>query len=294
MAQSGFTPIKLYLSTTAAAVPTAANLDPGELALNNNDGKLFYEDSSGVVQVIASKAGASGDVVGPASATANAVATFDGTTGKLIKNNSGVTIAANVVTASGFTDSSLTSGRVTFAGAGGLLSDSTNLTWNGSTLAVTGAITATTDSAFTSTGALQLPVGTTGQQPTGASGKIRYNSTTSSFEGYSGGAWSAIGGGSALSNDTASTSNLYPLFANATSGTPTTIYTSNAKLLYKPSTGELQSTAMVSNNGITINSSIVSSDYTISTNFNGMSAGPITVNSGVTVTVASGSTWVVV
>ena len=92
MAQSGFTPIKLYLSTTAAAVPLAADLAPGELAINNNDGKLFYEDSSGVVQVIATKAGASGDVVGPASATDNAVARFDLTTGKLIQN-SVVTIA---------------------------------------------------------------------------------------------------------------------------------------------------------------------------------------------------------
>jgi hypothetical protein len=52
MAQSGFTPIKLYRSSTAAAVPLAADLAPGELAINTNDGKLFYEDSSGVVQVI--------------------------------------------------------------------------------------------------------------------------------------------------------------------------------------------------------------------------------------------------
>jgi hypothetical protein len=62
MAQSGFTPIKLYLSTTPAAVPTAGNLEPGELALNNADGKLFYEDSAGVVQVLATQAGASGTV----------------------------------------------------------------------------------------------------------------------------------------------------------------------------------------------------------------------------------------
>ena len=102
MAQSGFTPIKLYLSTTAAAVPLAADLEPGELALNNNDGKLFYEDSSGVVQIIATKAGSNGDVVGPASATDTAIATFDGVTGKLIKNNASVTIAANIITALGF------------------------------------------------------------------------------------------------------------------------------------------------------------------------------------------------
>lgn len=62
MAQSGFTPIKIYSSTTAAAVPTAGNLEQGELAINTNDGKLFYEDSSGVVQVIATKAGATGSV----------------------------------------------------------------------------------------------------------------------------------------------------------------------------------------------------------------------------------------
>ena len=60
MAQTGFTPIQLYLSTTAAAVPLAANLAAGELALNNNDGKLFYKDSGGVVQVIATKATAAG------------------------------------------------------------------------------------------------------------------------------------------------------------------------------------------------------------------------------------------
>jgi len=60
MSQAGFTPIQLYLTTTAATVPLAANLAAGELALNNNDGKLFYKDSSGVVQVIATKATAAG------------------------------------------------------------------------------------------------------------------------------------------------------------------------------------------------------------------------------------------
>jgi hypothetical protein len=58
MAQTNFTPISLYYSTTAAATPTAGNLVAGELALNNNDGKLFYKDSSGVVQTIATKASA--------------------------------------------------------------------------------------------------------------------------------------------------------------------------------------------------------------------------------------------
>jgi hypothetical protein len=57
MAQTGYTPISLYYTTTASAVPTAGNLVNGELALNINtaDGKLFYKDSAGVVQTLATK-----------------------------------------------------------------------------------------------------------------------------------------------------------------------------------------------------------------------------------------------
>jgi hypothetical protein len=55
MAQTGFTPISIYYSSTASAAPTAGNLVAGELAINTADGKLFYKDSSGVVQTIASK-----------------------------------------------------------------------------------------------------------------------------------------------------------------------------------------------------------------------------------------------
>jgi hypothetical protein len=57
MAQTNYTPIVLYASGTASATPTAGNLVSGELAINYADGKLFYKDSSGVVQTLASKAG---------------------------------------------------------------------------------------------------------------------------------------------------------------------------------------------------------------------------------------------
>jgi len=55
MAQSGYTPISLYYSTTASTAPTSGNLVSGELAINITDGKLYYKDNAGVVQVIASK-----------------------------------------------------------------------------------------------------------------------------------------------------------------------------------------------------------------------------------------------
>lgn len=62
MAQAGYTPIQLYYSTTASQAPSAGNLSSGELAINITDGKLYYKDDLGAVQLIASKAGASGSV----------------------------------------------------------------------------------------------------------------------------------------------------------------------------------------------------------------------------------------
>jgi hypothetical protein len=85
MAASGATPIILYHSTTGSAVPSNANLAPGELAVNIADMKLYCENDSGVVTLLASAAGSAGDVVGPGSATDGAIVAFDGTTGKLIK-----------------------------------------------------------------------------------------------------------------------------------------------------------------------------------------------------------------
>jgi len=68
------------------------------VSVANGSTALLYCDGTNVV----SGGGLSGDVVGPASATDTAIATFDGVTGKLIKNNASTTIAANVITALGF------------------------------------------------------------------------------------------------------------------------------------------------------------------------------------------------
>jgi hypothetical protein len=106
--------------------------------------------------------------------------------------------------------------------------------------------------------------------------------------------WATTATAVTLSNDTSTSTNLFPLFASTTSGTASTIYTGNAKLLYKPSTGDLQSTAMVSGNGITINASSVTASYTIAAGTNGFSVGPLTIDSGVTVTVTSGQRHIII
>ena len=99
------------------------------------------------------------------------------------------------------------------------------------------------------TGSAKLPVGTSAQRDgTPAAGMIRYNTTTSSFEGY-GSAWGAIGGGA--------------------------------------TGGGTDAWALEHDNTIT-------TDYTIGTGKNVINAGPMTINSGVTVTVPSGSSWSIV
>jgi hypothetical protein len=56
MAATGFTPIQLYRTSTASAVPLAANLAAGELAINTADVALFAENASGTVTRIMNNA----------------------------------------------------------------------------------------------------------------------------------------------------------------------------------------------------------------------------------------------
>ena len=119
------------------------------------------------------------------------------------------------------------------------------------TMTNTGAVTVTGFVSETgATGSAELPVGTTAQRDGSPSnGYMRYNTTTSGFEGYSGSAWGSIGGG-----------------ASGAGGD---------EVFYE-------------------NGQNVTTSYSITASTNAMSAGPVTVDSGVTVTIPSGSAWVVV
>ena len=56
----------------------------------------------------------------------------------------------------------------------------------------------------------------------------------------------------------------------------------------------LNTDANITSKGLYENASVIAADYNITAGNNASSAGPITINSGVTVTVPSGSTWTVV
>lgn len=122
MPQSGFTPIQLYRSSTASAIPSASDLQDGELALNTNDEKLYFKNSSGAVKEIASATGTTGDVTGPSTSVDSALVAFNGTTGKAVKSAS--LTANNVILGNG-----TNAPQVVAPGANGNVLKSNGTTW---------------------------------------------------------------------------------------------------------------------------------------------------------------------
>jgi hypothetical protein len=138
------------------------------------------------------------------------------------------------------------------------------------------------------TNSVTVPNGTTAQRDgTPASGMLRFNVDSDEFEGYNGTAWASVGG-SAISNDTSTASDLFPIYVDATTGTAANVYTSDPQYLFKPSTGELKVKAPVASNGIVVNADTMTSNYTIDSGTNGLSVGPFTISGGVTLTIAAG------
>jgi hypothetical protein len=134
MAQTGYTPISLYYSTTASAVPVNTNLSNGELAINITDGKLYYKDNGGTVRLLAS------------NATSAPVLTFSAGTTGLTPNTAttgAVTLGGTLATTNGGTGlTSFTANGVVYASSSSALATGSALTFDGTNLGTTGTITA--------------------------------------------------------------------------------------------------------------------------------------------------------
>jgi hypothetical protein len=308
-----------------------------------------------------------GDVVGPASATDNAIARYDTTTGKLIQNSAVIIDDSNNVT-----------GVNTLTTVNLVVNDDTTLGGsNSDTVAVNGRITtdlepnannakdigssgrnwrdgffgrtlSTVNLELTGTTSFDGSQGTSGQVLTSAgtgntpTWTTPTTGTVTSVDATGGTGISVSGGpitssGSLTITNTApdqvvaltgagttSISGAYPNFTitsnDSTLGTVTSVsgtgtvsgislsgtVTSSGNLTLggtldlssPPSIGNttpntVAGTVIQATNGIVINSNTVSASYTIPAGSSGMSAGPMTVASGQTVTVSSGSRWVV-
>jgi len=209
MAQTGYTPISIYYSATATNTPTAGNLVAGELAINTADGKLFYKDSSGVVQVIGTKGGvgsssttqvlynSSGLVVGSANMT------FSGTALTL----------ANDASISGLTVGKGTNGVTanTALGSGALLGANSG-SGNNTAIGYQSSYSNTSGSYNTSVGQGSLYTNTTGLLNVALGQASLYYNTT--------GGYNVAVGPSALSSNTTASSNTavgyQALYSNAT------------------------------------------------------------------------------
>jgi len=178
MSASGYTPILIYGSTTASNVPLAANLTTSssgvELAINAADGKLFYKDSGGTVQVLATKGAAQNSI------------SF-GTTG-LTPNTAtqgAVTVAGTLITSNGGTGlSSYTSGDLPYYASGTALSK-LGIGTSGQILTSSG--TAPQWSTLSGVAVTTFSAGTTGFTPSSAtSGAITLSGTLATTNGGTG------------------------------------------------------------------------------------------------------------
>jgi hypothetical protein len=104
---------------------------------------------------------------------------------------------------------------------------------------------------------------------------------------------STVTSGVTITNDTTTATALYPTFTSATSGSVAGLNVTSTKLTFVPTTGSLTAPQTEASNGLVVNSNTVSASYSIPSGSSATSAGPMTVGSGVVVTVPSGSRWVV-
>jgi hypothetical protein len=225
MAATNFTPISLYYSTTAAAIPSAGNLVAGELALNTVDEKLYFKNSAGTVKLLAS------------NATSAPVLSFQ-------------------TSLSGLTPSTATTGVVTLAGTLGVASGGTGLTtltagslpYGAGTSAFSALAIGTAGQILTSSGTAPqwttltsvsvttFSAGTTGFTPSSAtSGAITLAGTLATTNGGTGLTSFTSGGAVYATSTSVLTTGTLPTTAG---GTALTSFTANG-VVYASSTSAL-------------------------------------------------------
>jgi len=162
----------------------------------------------------------------------------------------------------------------------------TSATWNGNTIAI--ARGGTNGTATPTNGGVAY--GTGSAYAFTAAGTAGYVLTSN---GAAAPTWQASTGGLTITDDTTTNATRYLTFTSATTGSISSANVSSTKLTFNPLTGNLSSPQTVASNGLVVNSNTVAASYSIPSGSSAMSVGPMTVASGQSVTVPSGSRWVV-
>jgi hypothetical protein len=152
----------------------------------------------------------------------------------------------------------------------------------------------------TGTGTVTLGGAATGFQTFSAIGNG--NSTYYTIAGQGTNEWEVgIGtytsSGTTLSRDTVLSSSNSGSLVNFSSGTKDVFVTQPAeRTVYVGASNQTIYGAdnAQGNGGLLVNADLISNNYTLPSGFNALSVGPITVASGVTVTVSSGQNWVTI
>lgn len=237
MAQTNYTPIQLYYSTTAAAVPIAGNLANGELAINITDGKLYYKNNSGVVTLFGS--------------TSDVTTIGFGTTGLTPSAATGgaVTVAGTLITSNGGTGlSSFASGDLMYYSSGTTMTKLAIGT-AGQILTVNSGASAPQWSTLTGVAVTTFSAGTTGFTPsTATSGAITLAGTLATTNGGTGLTSFTSGGAVYATSTSALTTGTLPVTAGGTGlttltagyipyGNGTSAFASNASLSFTTTGG---------------------------------------------------------